>query len=343
MSSLKTYGFTFLLSGSVFLRLLDTYGNRNFVHSALGYSSGFFLAWFFAIVLISRLCKKILFPQKIVVSILSIGAILVVASVSTAILNFINYENYIYGLTRIHIDQVFILGSFLVFTGAISLPSDFFRKHYEKLIFVLGFLLVLLYFAYNYFPLDARHQIAKEDNLIENFQAIFLLLSGVFSLVISLKYIPKQKMLSSVFLILALGLFFTAGDEISWGQRIFGIQSPEYFLKTNAQNELTIHNHTSVHGETPYAFAAVGAYGAFTFIFVKLFSGFFKKHKKFLVLIPGWYLFPYFFAGFFYNFYTKLGDHTIGDWSEPTELMLYLGVFFYVLVLYHTLKSSKKK
>lgn len=343
MSFFKKYSFIFLLFGVVLLRLLDSYKSHNFVYGVLGYSSGFFLAWFFAAVLVTRLLGKIVFPKRFVQIILLSGVVLSISSIIAAVINSQNYENYIYGLTQIHIDQIFILGLFLFFIGFLSLPSTFFKTHYKKLIFTSGILLFVLYYMYGYFPLDARHQIAKEDNLIENYQAVFLFLSSVFSFLISFKYFPKQKILWSIFLILALGLLFTAGDEISWGQRIFGVASPEYFLKTNAQNEVTIHNHRSIHGETPYAFAAVGAYGAFAFLFAKVFSGFLKKHKKFLVLIPGWFLFPYFFAGFFYNFYTKLGDHTIGNYSEPTELMLYLGVFFYLLVLFESLKSPKHK
>ena len=31
-------------------------------------------------------------------------------------------------------------------------------------------------------------------------------------------------------------------EEISWGQRIFGIESPEWFLKHNRQVETNVHN-----------------------------------------------------------------------------------------------------
>lgn len=37
-------------------------------------------------------------------------------------------------------------------------------------------------------------------------------------------------------------LFFGAGEEISWGQRLFDIKSPEYFQQNNAQGETNIHN-----------------------------------------------------------------------------------------------------
>jgi len=44
--------------------------------------------------------------------------------------------------------------------------------------------------------------------------------------------------------LLGLGLFcvFVAGEEISWGQRLFGFTPPEYFLTDNFQQELNVHN-----------------------------------------------------------------------------------------------------
>lgn len=44
------------------------------------------------------------------------------------------------------------------------------------------------------------------------------------------------------FLGFALIAFFGAGEEISWGQRIFNIQTPEALNSVNAQGELTVHN-----------------------------------------------------------------------------------------------------
>ena len=44
--------------------------------------------------------------------------------------------------------------------------------------------------------------------------------------------------------LLALGAFclFVAGEEISWGQRLFAFQPPEIFLEENYQQEFNVHN-----------------------------------------------------------------------------------------------------
>ncbi|MFN2517287.1 MAG: hypothetical protein ABR556_13850 [Pyrinomonadaceae bacterium] len=42
--------------------------------------------------------------------------------------------------------------------------------------------------------------------------------------------------------LVALFCIFVAGEEFSWGQRLLGFYSPEYFLANNFQQELNLHN-----------------------------------------------------------------------------------------------------
>jgi hypothetical protein len=43
-------------------------------------------------------------------------------------------------------------------------------------------------------------------------------------------------------LCLAALFFFAGGEEISWGQRIFGLETPEALKEVNKQKEITVHN-----------------------------------------------------------------------------------------------------
>jgi hypothetical protein len=47
-------------------------------------------------------------------------------------------------------------------------------------------------------------------------------------------------------LALALALFVAGGEEISWGQRLFGWGTPESIAAVNAQDETTLHNLTEL-------------------------------------------------------------------------------------------------
>jgi hypothetical protein len=52
----------------------------------------------------------------------------------------------------------------------------------------------------------------------------------------------RPKPFLGVTLLLSLLYLFGMGEEISWGQRIFGVESPEFFTAHNAQRETNLHN-----------------------------------------------------------------------------------------------------
>jgi hypothetical protein len=108
------------------------------------------------------------------------------------------------------------------------------------------FLIVLfgfgIYFAKTNLPyFDQVYTV--EDGFIENGSAIFLLSSSLL-LLYRLFKLFKHKDLLWKFGILAMSLvfFFGAGEEISWGQRIFNVESSQYFIENNAQGETNLHN-----------------------------------------------------------------------------------------------------
>ena len=88
-----------------------------------------------------------------------------------------------------------------------------------------------------------------EDGFVENGSAIFLLGSSMLLLFRFFKLFKHKDFFWKVgILAMAAIFFFGAGEEISWGQRIFNVESSEYFLENNAQGETNLHN--LVVGET---------------------------------------------------------------------------------------------
>lgn len=98
--------------------------------------------------------------------------------------------------------------------------------------FVLVFTDVMLFESY-----------VAEDGVVEWMTVLGLLSGSVtcFNRVLTLRHTRSLPFLFAIFLMGAI-LFFGAGEEISWGQRLFGIQSPDYFKENNAQGETNIHN-----------------------------------------------------------------------------------------------------
>ncbi|RFZ85374.1 hypothetical protein DYU05_07190 [Mucilaginibacter terrenus] len=83
----------------------------------------------------------------------------------------------------------------------------------------------------------------SEDGFIENFTVFPLSVAVVTAIVYLVKLASKRSWMFILCMsVAALFGFFVAGEEISWGQRIFHVESSEFFLENNAQHETNLHN-----------------------------------------------------------------------------------------------------
>jgi len=85
--------------------------------------------------------------------------------------------------------------------------------------------------------------LATEDGLIEWLTVLALATTSMVCLyrAITLRGNKPTLFLGMTFL-LGLVFLFGAGEEISWGQRIFNTESSEFFQQHNAQGETNLHN-----------------------------------------------------------------------------------------------------
>ncbi len=113
----------------------------------------------------------------------------------------------------------------------------------EKIILIIVAVSVAAGYWLFYTNLPRFEQYVREDGIAEWLTVAGLLLG---SLACFLRFVKLFRIKSAWFLLvtfcLGLFLFFAAGEEISWGQRIFGIKTPEYFQEHNAQHETNLHN-----------------------------------------------------------------------------------------------------
>jgi hypothetical protein len=91
---------------------------------------------------------------------------------------------------------------------------------------------------------EGAFSLTKGETLIEWIEAIFWLFA--FSLYLTLFVLRVRSNRwdapCSWFLFLALLCFVALGEETSWGQHIFGFDSPDYIKQINKQRETNIHN-----------------------------------------------------------------------------------------------------
>ncbi len=84
---------------------------------------------------------------------------------------------------------------------------------------------------------------AAEDRLVENGTALFLLVASLV-LAANARRLWRRGLRRAAALtgFYALLFFFGAGEEISWGQRIFNWETGDFFAANNYQGETNLHN-----------------------------------------------------------------------------------------------------
>ncbi|MCK9530516.1 MAG: hypothetical protein M0R77_08145 [Gammaproteobacteria bacterium] len=91
--------------------------------------------------------------------------------------------------------------------------------------------------------------LTREDSPGEYLTALLYL--GAAVLAAQIAFIHRRldrRLLGGAYLVLTLGLAFIAMEEISWGQRLFAIETPAALVAHNQQGEITVHNLTFFHG-----------------------------------------------------------------------------------------------
>ncbi|MES2875609.1 MAG: hypothetical protein V4708_17930 [Bacteroidota bacterium] len=103
-------------------------------------------------------------------------------------------------------------------------------------------ILTVIFAAFYLIDEDFYRSLIKEDSVIEWLTFFFLISAGIVSFIIAQKIWKKHQYLHWFF-ILFFGFNFLAGfEEISWGQRVFNVETSGVFEKYSDQNEINLHN-----------------------------------------------------------------------------------------------------
>jgi hypothetical protein len=83
----------------------------------------------------------------------------------------------------------------------------------------------------------------REDHVAEWATCLAYLAVTVIALLVGRHLWRRQRRVeAALYLVLAVGAFGIAGEEISWGQRLLGISGPSALVEANQQNEMNLHN-----------------------------------------------------------------------------------------------------
>jgi hypothetical protein len=113
----------------------------------------------------------------------------------------------------------------------------------EKAILGLTLVMIIIGYILVYTNVDQFVEYTREDGIVEWLTVLGLMLGCIACII---RFIKLRKLRSAWFLFVVLALafllFFASGEEISWGQRILGIKSDEFFKDNNTQGETNFHN-----------------------------------------------------------------------------------------------------
>lgn len=170
--------------------------------------------------------------------------------------------------------------------------------------------------------------IIEEDGPIENTQAVLYFLAGLGFV---LTFIKKSKNLW--YLALALLFLMLAGEEISWGQRIFKVVTPAWFAHNNMQTETNLHNIGGIHQHVRMMaalfivtyFIVTPVLNRYSIQFRTLFS------KLRLPIYPLWGLLTFIFALMMMVIARRVEHKSDFAVDEVGELYIALGTYFFCL------------
>lgn len=112
----------------------------------------------------------------------------------------------------------------------------------------IAYILLILVFGFGTYYANTNLQYfdevyTKEDGFAEYSTALLLFCSSILLVYRFFKIQKYKKLFWKIgILVMALAFLFGAGEEISWGQRIFDIESSDYFVEYNTQGETNLHN-----------------------------------------------------------------------------------------------------
>lgn len=173
--------------------------------------------------------------------------------------------------------------------------------------------------------------LVDEDHPIEWLQFACLVAAIVFLGFLAFRlYRRGQKGMAVLYAVITVGVVFLAGEEISWGQRIFGWQTPASLEAINRQDETNLHNIRGVQEFVPAAMLVASLYGACAPLVAAWLGERWKSVASKRLLVPPLCLVPPFLLAAAYRLFRLLiwpePTFVISEYGEVLELTLYFGL-----------------
>lgn len=207
-----------------------------------------------------------------------------------------------------------------------------------KLMLTIPFLIALSGAVAALLGKEAYKLFTREDGIAETLQVLCWIGSFVLALNIIRNYGKSgNRAITTLYIVLAVGIFFVIGEEISWGQRIFGWETPESYAEINKQEETNLHNIYGIGYAFKWLHLLVAAYGVFMPLLLLRSRKLQPYREELSMLVPHYTLVPFFFLPFAWRLYRNLFSapkdfyFVVSEYSEVMELVLVSGILLFLL------------
>jgi hypothetical protein len=318
-----------LILATLMLLMLDVFGSDSKSVRLLGIHSEALVIPTLVIALIFRIKIGRFIKGKASSSLLLIVVGLMIAASLLAVAESMTPPNVVYSITRLHPLRLIIAAIFSGLVFFINQSDGWWKKHQNAFILMIPFAFFYVLYLISLLPFNIFKEIVKEDKIIEYLQFFVLFIGSVMSVVLSwLIRNSKNRLLTAFFIASAIGFFFVAGDEISWGQRLLGIETPESIKAVNRQEETTFHNLHIIEWAVIYAYIALSFFGSFAYLLASPIS----KLSPLKRYLPNKHLIGYFILPLIFFAAQRFIKNGIWhSWSEVVELYLYAGLVLWVI------------
>lgn len=186
--------------------------------------------------------------------------------------------------------------------------------------------------------------LTDEDSVLEWSQFGLVVIAAVLLTLLAIRLARRRDRLwALLFGLAAVALWLVAGEEISWGQRLLGIETPPAFADSNTQGELTLHNVEGVlRPLNTLLMLGAGVASALPLLAVLVRGSGRRLPALAYRVIPPLALVPAFGIFFAYRFmrFVRSGG-TSGSFAEFIELSLYFGVAAFAWLLLRRITAER--
>lgn len=180
--------------------------------------------------------------------------------------------------------------------------------------------------------------LVNEDGPMEWSQAAVWFIAAVLAAIVTWRLARDRRWaLAALWAVLATGCFLSAGEEISWGQRVFGFETPERLEEANEQDEVTFHNLGAVHVMFRLTMLIAGLYGSVLAVGIRLWDR--GRYDEVLdLIVPPMFLTTWFAVLFVYRAVRMLflpdPGPMISGYGEFPETCLAAGIALFTLLVF---------